>query len=188
LRASKGIGAALLAWLLTAASGVSAHRLDEYLHAARLSIDSAGVELELSLTPGTAVADAVIRDIDADGDAVLSAAERSSYARRILGALSLRLDDGAVPLQLTASHFPAALALRSGEAPIVLRIDARPPQLGPGAHRVSFRNGNATHGAVYLANALIPEDRGVAITSMQHAMDQSGLTVDFTLRLSLHAR
>ena len=180
-------GSAALLGLLAAslpASGtdVSAHRLDEYLHAARLAIDSAGVRLELSLTPGIAVADAVIRDIDADRDAVLSPAERRTYSQRLLSGLSLRIDESAVPLQLAVADFPAIATLRSGDAAIVLRIDARPPHLTAGTHRVSFRNGNATHGAVYLANALLPEDRRIAITDMQHAMDQSGLTVAFTVR------
>ena len=172
----------LVALLPTSGTEVSAHRLDEYLHAARLAIDPAGVRLELSLTPGIAVADAVIRDIDTDRDAVLSQAERRAYAQRLLSGLSLRIDDGAVPLQLAVADFPAVATLRGGDAAIVLRIDARPPHLTAGAHRVSFRNGNATHGAVYLANALLPEDRRIAITDMQHAMDQSGLTVAFTVR------
>ena len=172
----------LAAWLPAARTDVSAHRLDEYLHAARLAIDATGVRLELSLTPGLAVADAVIREIDADGDAMLSQAECRTYAHRVVSGLSLRIDDGAVPLQLAVSDFPAVATLRSGDAAIVLRIDARPPHLTAGAHRVSFRNGNATHGAVYLANALRPDDRRIAITDMQHAMDQSGLTIAFVVR------
>lgn len=183
MRAGSVAGLGLAAALLPAlGTGLSAHRLDEFLHAARLSIDSAGVRLELSLTPGIAVADAVLRDIDADGDAVLSPAERRTYAQRVLNRLSVRLDDGEVPLQLAASDFPAVATFRSGDAAIVLRIDARPPRLADGAHQVSFHNGNATHGAIYLANALLPDDRRVAITGMQHAMDQSGLTVAFTVR------
>jgi len=183
LRAGSAALFGLLAALVPASgTDVAAHRLDEYLHAARLAIDPAGVRLELSLTPGIAVADALVREIDIDGDAVLSQAERRTYAQRVLSGLSLRLDDGAVPLQLAVSDFPAVATLRGGDAAIVLRIDARPPHLTAGAHRVSFRNGNATHGAVYLANALLPEDRRIAITGMQHAMDQSGLTIAFVVR------
>jgi hypothetical protein len=172
----------LAAWLPTSETEVSAHRLDEYLHAARLAIDSAGVRLDLRLTPGIAVADAVIRDIDADRDTVLSPAERRTYSQRLVSGLSLRIDESAVPLQLAVADFPDVATLRGGDAAIVLRIDARPPHLTAGAHRVSFRNGNATHGAVYLANALLPEDRRIAITGMQHAMDQSGLTIAFVVR------
>ena len=49
--------------------------------------------LELSLTPGIAVAEAVIREIDVNGDAVLSGPEQHLYAGRVLRAVSLRVDD-----------------------------------------------------------------------------------------------
>ena len=139
--------------------------------------------LELSLTPGIAVADAVIRDIDVNGDAVLSPAEQRTYAERVLRGLSLHVDDRPVPLTLASSSFPAATTLRGGDAFITLRIDAGTAP-APGAHRLSFRNANAAHGAVYLANPLMPDDDRVAITGMTHAVDQSGLTVAYTVRPS----
>jgi hypothetical protein len=48
-----------------AGAGVSAHRLDECLQAARIAIEPDHVGLELDLTPGRAVADAIIADIAA---------------------------------------------------------------------------------------------------------------------------
>ena len=94
----------LAAWLPTLGTEVSAHRLDEYLHAARLAIDSTGVRLELSLTPGIAVADAVIRDIDADRDAVLSPAERRTYSQRLLNGL-LRHSSAVSPIMHSAREY-----------------------------------------------------------------------------------
>jgi hypothetical protein len=183
LRASRTAAALLAAALVAAAgAGVSAHRYDEYLHASRIAIAPASIRLEVSLTPGMAVADAVIREIDTDRDAVLSDAERRAYAHRVLGGLSLRLDDALVPLMLASSDFPAAGALRGGDAAITIVVDARLPRAADGAHRLSFRNANAAHGAVYLANALLPDDDRVAITGMTHAVDQSGLTVAYTVR------
>ena len=178
------VAAALLAAPIVAAAGagVSAHRYDEYLHASRIAIGPASVRLEVSLTPGIAVADAVIRDIDTDRDAVLSAAERHAYTQRVLGGLSLRLDDTVVPMTLMESNFPAIGALRGGDAAITIVADAPLRRPADGAHRLAFRNDNAAHGAVYLANALLPEDDRVAITGMTHAVDQSGLTVAYTLR------
>ena len=110
------------------------------------------------------------------------AAERGAYVEHVLRGLSLRFDDSPVPLTLTGASVPAAEALRAGDAAITLLIDARLPQPAAGAHRLSFRNSNAAHGAVYLANALLPDDRRVAITGMTHAVDQSGLTVAYTVR------
>lgn len=183
MRAGRAAAALLVAALVAAAgAGVSAHRYDEYLHASRIAIASASVRLEVSLTPGMAVADAVIHDIDTDRDAVLSAAERHAYAQRVLGGLSLRLDDAPVSLTVMASTFPAAGALRGGDAAITIVADGQLPHTAAGAHRLSFRNANAAHGAVYLANALLPEDDRVSITGMTHAVDQSGLTVAYTVR------
>ena len=183
MRAGRAAATVLLAGTVAmAGTGVSAHRYDEYLQASRIAIAAAGIRLDVSLTPGIAVADAVIRDIDANRDAVLSAAERTAYMQHVLRGLSLRLDDGVVPLALTASSLPTAEALRAGDAAITLLADARLPQPEPGAHRLSFRNANAAHGAVYLANALLPDDDRVAITGMTHAVDQSGLTVEYTVR------
>jgi hypothetical protein len=183
LRAGNAASALLLAAIVAAAgTRVSAHRYDEYLQASRIAIAPAVIRLDVSLTPGIAVADAVIRDIDANHDAVLSTAECTAYLQHVLRGLSLRLDDGPVPLTLTGSSVPAAAALRAGDAAITLLVDARLVQPAPGAHRLSFRNANAAHGAVYLANALLPDDDRVAITGMTHAVDQSGLTVAYSLR------
>lgn len=176
--------AALIAALVwsAGAAAVSAHRQDEYLHAARIAIEPHGVRVELSLTPGIAVADAVIRDIDVNGDAVLSSAEQRRYAERVLGRISLRIDDRAVVLGLSGMRFAEPAALRNGDVAITLEAASPPLRLAPGTHQIAFHNGNATHGAVYLANALMPEGNDVAITKLAHAIDQSQLTVAITVR------
>jgi hypothetical protein len=172
----------LAALVLGAGVRVSAHRHDEYLQAARIAIEPSGIRVELSLTPGIAVADAVIREIDVNGDDVLSPAEQRTYAELVLRRLTVRIDDAVVPLTLAAARFPAPAALRNGDATITLEAGSRSPRLAPGAHRIAFRNGNASHGAVYLANALMPDDDQVAIVKLSHAVDQSHLTVGFTVR------
>ena len=45
-----------VAILLTLGAGAFAHRLDEYLQAARIAVDNGRVDLDLDLTPGAAVA------------------------------------------------------------------------------------------------------------------------------------
>ncbi len=182
MRAARAAAALVAALVCAAGTGVGAHRYDEYLHASRIAIAPDGVRIEMRLTPGMAVAEAVIGEIDTNRDAVLSAAERQVYAQRVLGGLSLRLDDVAVPLTLMESTVPAAGALRGGDQAITIVVDARLPQSAAGSHRLSFRNANVAHGAVYLANALMPEDERVSITGMTHAVDQSGLTVAYMVR------
>ena len=172
----------LAATVLAASTRMSAHRQDEYLHAAKIAIEPSGVRVELRLTPGIAVADAVIRDIDVNRDGALSANEQRSYAEHVLRGVSLRIDDRLVPLTLSHASFAAPSALRGGDAPITLEAGAPSLPLAAGAHRLSFRNSYAVHGAVYLANALMPDDDRVAITKLAHDVDQSGLTVAFTVR------
>ena len=48
--------------ILAGVAVVSAHRRDEYLQAARLALDPGRVQIELDLTPGIAVADAILVD------------------------------------------------------------------------------------------------------------------------------
>jgi hypothetical protein len=181
-RASTALFAALA--LSAGATTVSAHRQDEYLHAARIAIAPEGVRVELSLTPGIAVADAVIRDIDADGDTTLSPAEQRRYAERVLRGISLRVDGRDVALAVAGIRFAQPAALRNGDVAITLEAASPSLRLTPGTHQIAFHNGNAAHGAVYLANALMPDGDQVAITKLAHAVDQSHLTVAFTVRPS----
>ncbi len=60
----------LAALALLAGTIVSAHRLDEYLQAARIDLQRDGVRIALDLTPGSAVADALIAAVDRDHDGV----------------------------------------------------------------------------------------------------------------------
>src|SRR5215210_2258008 len=65
---SSWIGALTLSLVLGAARSTSAHRLDEYLQATRLAIEPDRVEIALDLTPGIAVAESIVAEIDADGN------------------------------------------------------------------------------------------------------------------------
>ena len=71
---------------------MSAHRRDEYLQAARLAIDPDRVQLELDLTPGIALAEAIIADIDRNRDGSLSQDEQRAYGSLVLSALTLEVD------------------------------------------------------------------------------------------------
>jgi hypothetical protein len=190
LRASRRTAFLLLA-ALSVASGVavSAHRRDEYLHAARIAVEPGRVTLEMQLTPGIAVADGIIGDIDGDRDGVLSPFEQRAYAQLVLSRVALHVDE-AQPLRLTLmdSRFPAVAAMRTGDASIALRVEAAMPPLTAGAHRLLFRNGNEGEGTVYLANALVPETDRVAVTGQQRRFDQSELIIAFEVRETVSGR
>ena len=162
--------------------GTSAHRRDEYLQAARVAIDPGGAQIELDLTPGIALADAIIADIDRDGDGALSAAEQHQYAGVILGALEVELDGTPLRLQPGAASFPDTDAMRRGEGAIRLQSTVTLPRLSPGAHHLLFRNRHHPDRSVYLANALVPQSYRLAVTGQRRDDTQRELTIDYVLR------
>jgi len=164
---------------------VSAHRRDEYLHAVRIAVEPDRVHFEMSLTPGIAIADAIIREIDQDDDGALSSSEQQAYARRVLGATTLDVDDGtySVWLEVVTWTFPDINAMRNGDGTIFIQSNVAVPLLDAGPHRLFFHNRNATsEHRVYLANALMPENDRVAVTGQRRNQDQSELTIDFVVR------
>jgi nickel/cobalt transporter (NicO) family protein len=160
-------------------TAVSAHRLDECLQAARVGVAPNRVEIELDVTPGTAVADAIVSDIDGNGDGSLSAVEQRIYVRRVLGSVDVIIDDHATALTPGPSTFPDVDALRLGEGTIRLRAFVPIADAGDGNHRVLFRNRYRRDVSVYLANALVPQSHRVAITGQRHEAGQRELEIDY---------
>jgi len=163
---------------------VSAHRTDEYLQAARLAIDAGRVQLELDLTPGITMADAILADIDRNRDGSLSAEEQRAYGSVVLSALELEVDGTRLPVQLGASSFPAPEAVRRGEGTIRLHVAVMVPRRSTGFHQLLFRNRHHPDRSVYLANALVPESAEVAVTAQRRDVDQRELIIDYVVRAS----
>jgi hypothetical protein len=178
--------ARLTAFLLLAAicvgTALSAHRLDEYLQAARIGIEPDRVRIELGLTPGTAVAEAIVRDIDRDGDGSLAPREQQAYAWQVLKNLELRLDGRSLSIELIEASFPTVATVRDGEGTIAIESEAGLPVLTAGHHQLFFRNTNGAASGVYLANALVPDSDRLAITAQGRDGAQSELTIDFMMR------
>jgi hypothetical protein len=172
---------ALMAVLIASVS-LSAHRRDEYLQAARLAVEPGRVELQLDLTPGIDVADAIIGDIDRDRDGVLSMVEQHAYIERVLGMLELSLDGRALQIEPDDSRFPELDAVRRGEGMIRLRSAVRLPRVPDGGHQLVFRNRHRPEVSVYLANALIPDGDQIAITAQRRDPNQRELTIDYVVR------
>lgn len=162
--------------------GLSAHRLDEVLQAARIAIAPDRASLELDMTPGIAVADGVIADIDRDRDGALSADEKRAYVARVLGAIELELDGQPLRVQPIAATFPDLDTLRRGEAAIQLQADAVLPRLYDGGHQLLFRNTHDREVSVYLANALVPQTDRIGVTAQRRDGGQSELTIEFVTR------
>lgn len=163
-------------------STVSAHRRDECLQAARLSVEPGRVDLELDLTPGTAVAGAIIADIDRDRNGVLSADEKRAWLGRVLDGLVLELDGRALHMDAIGSTFPDLDAIRGGEGVIRLQSASVLPRQADGDHQLVFRNTNQRDVSVYLANALMPISDRVSIAAEHRDPAQRNLTIDYVLR------
>jgi len=175
--------AALAAGLAAiAAVPLSAHRLDEYLQAARIAIDPGRVGIELDLTPGMAVAPAIVAGIDRDRNGSVDAGEGQAYAERVVSDIQLELDGRPLPVQLIGRSFPPVSAMLGGEGSIRLQLTATVPPLGAGAHRVRYRNAHRSDVGAYLANALVPVSTRVVVLSQTRDRDQRELVIEYDLR------
>ena len=182
LFASSGCGYGLAAALLIVAFSAPAHRLDEYLQAARIGIEPDRVFVQMYLTPGADVADVLIPMIDRNGDGVMSSDERRSYAREVVAALAVEFDGSPRALQLTDSQFPSVAEIRSGEGTIQLQATAPLTMAAIGTHRIRFENAHLPDRSVYLANALVPQSAHVSVTNQLRDQKQSQLTIEYALR------
>jgi hypothetical protein len=176
-------GACVLALALAAiaSAALSAHRLDEYLQAARIGIDPDRVRIELDLTPGIAVADRVMSVIDRDRSGTISVDEADAYAASVRAAIALELDGRALVLELVKSEFPGIESAMKGEGTVRLELAAATNGLLSGAHRLTFRNAHRPDIGVYLANALVPASPRVSVSAQRRDVDQRELTVDYVL-------
>jgi hypothetical protein len=166
---------------MLATSALPAHRLDECLQAARIAVEEDRVEVALGLTPGMAVAGAIIADIDRDRDGVLSNEEQRDYAGRIVDAVRLTADGRELELSLLDATFPELATIRSGEGVVQLRLRAAMTHT-PGTHHVVFRNAFRRDSSVYLANALVPASDRIDVTAQRRDGDQSELTIEYVVR------
>ena len=164
-----------------ASRGVSAHRLDECLQAARIAIEPGHVALEVDLTPGMAVADTIVSDIDRDRDGSLSDDEKQAYVRRVFATIDLENDGRSLDVTPGVTSFAEIDSLRRGEGMVRLRAVATLPNQSTGTHHVFFRNRYRPEVSVYLANALVPESDRVAVTAQAHEAQQRDLTIDYVV-------
>jgi hypothetical protein len=179
-----GKSALVLAVVAGAGSGVSAHRLDECLQAARIAVERDHVAVELDVTPGVAVADAIVGEIDRDGDRTLSAGEQQTYTSRVLASLDVTIDGRAVRLAAGAATFPDIAALQRGDGTIRLRAAGPISRRAQGGHSLVFRNRYRPDISVYLANALVPASADVAVTAQERDPRQRELRIGYQVRAS----
>jgi len=162
-------------------SWTSAHRLDEYLQAARLAIDPDRVELALDLTAGIAVAEVVLSEIDLDGNGSISDTEARVYSDRVLSAIALDVDGIPLRVELVESTFPTFDSVRQGEGTARIKAAASMPRLADGLHHLRYRNAFRSDIGVYLANALVPASDRVIVAAQHRDFNQRELVIDYML-------
>jgi hypothetical protein len=172
------------AFILARGVAASAHRRDEYLQAARIAVDPDRVQVELDLTAGISVADAVIRDIDRDGSGSITSIEARTYASAVLRTMRLEVDRMPLQVELIGVTVPELEAIRNGEGAIRLELGARLPALAAGAHQIFFLNAHRADIGVYLANALSPVSPRIAVAAQRRDVAQREITIDYALTAS----
>ena len=170
---------AALALSLYVSVSAAAHRLDEYLQAARVSLLVNAVVVELNLTPGVAVAPSVVAAIDGDRDGRFSDVEQQTYADRLRSDLHLAIDGVALPAELTRIEYPTLEQLTDGVGVIRIELRSTFSTSTAGHHEFSLRNDHRPEVGVYLANALVPMTAAIAIRDQRRDLDQRELRIEY---------
>jgi hypothetical protein len=169
--------AASCAVLLTTGA-LGAHGLDEYVQAMRVAVAMDSVVVHIGLTPGVAVAPAIIEHVDRDGDGLISPAEAEAYGRDVLNDLTLTSDGAPVVLGLTRVDAPPPGELRDGIGTIRIETFARIPATA-GARKIVLHNRHRPSQSVYLANALLPESDAITIQRQERNANQQLFRLDY---------
>lgn len=164
--------------LLSLGAPASAHRLDEYLQATLLSVEKDRVQASMRLIPGVAVSPRVIWSIDTNGDGVLSPAEQQTYAKRVLGDLSLSLDGRRLQPRLVSFAFPRIDEMKAGLGEIHIEFTADLPR-GSAHRRLILENYHQSRISAYLVNCLVPNDRNIQIMAQNRNQNQSFYQVNY---------
>ncbi len=158
----------------------AAHRLDEYLQAATLDVGRERVGVELRMTPGVAVSGQVLKEMNGNGDGVISDVEQRAYVERVRGDLLMTVDGKAVALRPVSFSFPKVEEMSQGVGEIVLGFEAVVGS-GEGSRRIVFENHHDAGISAYLVNCLMPGDAGIRITGQTRSYDQGEYVVEYAV-------
>ena len=166
--------------LLMAGGNTSAHRLDEYLQATRVSIGRAGLILEMDLTPGASIASAFAGALDVDADGAVSPVEAEAYGRAVLSDLVVKGDERPIAMTLGRIEIPTIDEMRDGLGTIRLQASGTLPDVR-GRHSLSIFNKHKPEASVYMVNALVPDDRDVNLGSQSRDPRQQEYRLEYTV-------
>ena len=156
-----------------------AHRIDEYLQATILSLESNQVHASMRLIPGVMVGPSVIALIDANHDGAFSEGEKLEYADNVLGDLSLSIDGHAVKPRLDSWNIPGASQLRDGLGEIHLEYHIDLPPSTAANRTLVLANHHLNGTSVYLVNVEVPQEHNLRLVDQKRNPQQSVYELDY---------
>jgi hypothetical protein len=169
---------AAAAVILSVASPVSAHRLDQYLQATLISVDKDRVQAFMRLIPGVAVSSAVLASVDKNADGILSEVEQQAYAEQVLRDVSISIDGESLKPGLISVEFPKVEEMRAGLGEIKIEFSADLPP-GGASRKLVFENHHQSRMAAYLVNCLVPRDKDIHVTAQNRNELQSFYELEY---------
>lgn len=173
-----GLGVLLL---FGAEPAVRAHRLDECLQAALISISTREIGIDLSLTPGALIGPEVLGEIDKDHDRIVSPIEGKRYLDQVTQDISISVDGKAVRLELEKYLFPTVESLLQGTSAVEIKYRVVPANLRIGHHTLELENRHNSTNSQYLMNVLEPDSSRVQILRQRRNEIQSKYEVEFAV-------
>ena len=169
LRTMLGLWVAIVAF----PSIATAHALDEYLQATMVDVGPESVHLQIYLTPGVAVADKVLAEIDTNHDGVISDGEAATYTDHVRRELVPMLDGKVLVLELKDAQIPPMEELHTGLSYLKFEFTATYSTLTSGEHWFRLRNEHRPAPSAYLFNAALPNSEAIKISGQARNTDQS---------------
>lgn len=161
-----------------------AHRLDEYLQAILVSINTTQIYVSMRLIPGVAVSSKVISSADLDGDGKFSEPEQRAYAQKVLRDLSITENGHALTPRLQAVSFPSALEMNEGLGEIRIEFTVESPSESQ-RRQLVIKNHYEPGISVYLMNCLAPQDHDIGLIGQQRNQSQSYYQLDYFRRSNM---
>ncbi len=172
----------VIVFVLALPASSVAHRLDEYLQAARVALSRGQVAIEIDLTPGATIAAEIVALIDRDADHRVSPLEAEAYGRAVVGDLILEIDGRPISLALTRVEISSVEEMSDGVGTIQLRLVGDVHEIAHGPRHLFFRNDHRPDRSVYLVNPLVPEHRQVVLAAQMRDPRQREIHLEYDVR------
>jgi hypothetical protein len=144
-----------------------------------VAIEPGDIRLKINLTPGIEIAETILRQIDRNGDRVISGDESAAYAKMLERDLAVQLDGRDTQLILTASYLPELEELLTGHGIIRMDFSIAAGSLSRGNHRLTVENRHFNSLGVYLFNAARPQSTSIRIARQTRNANQSRGEIEF---------